>query len=820
MQSCRILVLVCAWSIASAAWAVSPSIESVSPGVGQRGADFQLKLVGAGLAEPTEVMLYSPGVKCEALQAPSDNELLVQLRATADCPLGTHAFRIRTPKGISELRTFRVTPFPVVIAEEPNEKLAEAKSVPVNVTVSGVLESGDVDCFQISLRSGDRLSAEVEAIRLGGAMLDTVLTIFGPDGKVIVRADDTPLFRQDPFATIVVPVDGSYVIQIRESNFEGDENSRYALHIGTFPRPSSVYPAGGQVGQAVKVQFGGDGAGSWEQEIRLPIAPVNDYPLFAVNRGLGAPTPNPFRVSPFANVLESEPNDDPTTLRGKVTQLPSAFNGILQGDGDVDCFPCELSAGARFQFEVFAARVGSPIDTVLSILDESGNLLASNDDDETHDSRLLFTAPYQGTFLLRIAEKRGTGGANCVYRVEACQPEPRLSTFLPRPNRLSQERQAIAVPRGNRVAAMLGVQRFDVDGDIRLQVQGLPSGVASSPVSISPDRYWTPVVFEAQPDAAIAGALADLVASTAAGQNSVSGHFVQVVDLVAGSADALFHSVTVNQLAIAVIEEAPLAISLEQPQSPLPHDGTIGLKVRVVRAGDFDGPVDVTLPFLPSWVDGPAKITIPAGVSTAIYPLRAHAQAESRAWQICAEAKPGTPAPRSVTAEPAPGAPMVRRGRRSRSASAVDVAVSSQLVPLAVSIAPVSGTLATVAAEPGKTVNLVCELQRTGDLPDQLTATLEGLPNRVHAEPVTIAADDRRIIFVLKTEPTAPLGSFNSLVCRLSGVMGGQEVSYCVGRGGVLKIEPAGTLVLDDSGRALSPLEALRRSQRNNVEKE
>src|SRR5262245_5131964 len=312
------------WVVACVASAASPSVESVSPGIGQRGTQFQLKLVGAGLAEAAEVMLYLPGVTCEGLKPTSDNELVVRLKATADCQPGTHPFRIRTPKGISELRTFRVTPFPVVVADEPNETPAEAKPVRANVTVAGVLESGDVDCFEISLRRGDRLAAEVEAIRLGGSMLDTVLTIFGPDGKPVATVDDTPLFHQDPCATILAPADGKYVVQVRETNFDGDENSRYALHIGTFPRPAYAFPAGGPAGQAIRVRFGGDAVGSREQEIQLPKAAQGDFRLFASQNGLAAPTPNPFRVSPFANVLEAEPNDEASGLRTVTTTLPIA----------------------------------------------------------------------------------------------------------------------------------------------------------------------------------------------------------------------------------------------------------------------------------------------------------------------------------------------------------------------------------------------------------------------------------------------------------------------------------------------------------------
>jgi hypothetical protein len=143
----------------------------------------------------------------------------------------------------------------------------------------------------------------------------------------------------------------------------------------------------------------------------------------------------------------------------------------------------------------------------------------------------------------------------------------------------------------------------------------------------------------------------------------------------------------------------------------------------------------------------------------------------------------------------------------------VDVAVASQLVTLHIADPPVTGRLATTATEPGKTINLACELDWTGEVPDRLTAVLEGLPNRVRAEPVTIAKADRRATFSVACEGTAPLGTFSGLVCRLSGVVRGQEVSFCVGRGGVLKIEPPGKVVVDDSGRVLSPLEALRRSQ-------
>src|SRR5262245_53292664 len=78
--------------IAIPASAAVPSLESVSPGIGQRGNEFELRIIGAGLNDAEECLLYSPGVTCIGLAAPSENELKVKLRAAADCRLGSHAF--------------------------------------------------------------------------------------------------------------------------------------------------------------------------------------------------------------------------------------------------------------------------------------------------------------------------------------------------------------------------------------------------------------------------------------------------------------------------------------------------------------------------------------------------------------------------------------------------------------------------------------------------------------------------------------------------------------------------------------------------------
>src|SRR5262245_43785482 len=171
MRTSLVALLAMAWSAPAVLLADAPSVESASPGIGRRDSEFELKFVGANLADAEDVMLYSPGVACLGVKAVSDNELIARFRSASDCPLGSHAFRVRTKGGLSELRIFRITPFPLVAAEEPNESPDAAQPVAANVTITGVLESGDVDDFRLTLRRGDRLAAEIEAMRLGGRML-------------------------------------------------------------------------------------------------------------------------------------------------------------------------------------------------------------------------------------------------------------------------------------------------------------------------------------------------------------------------------------------------------------------------------------------------------------------------------------------------------------------------------------------------------------------------------------------------------------------------------------------------------------------------
>lgn len=785
----------------------TPTIEAVHPGVGQRGSEFTITFTGARLTDAQELMFYRSGLACKKVVAEDENTVRATLTAAATCPLGEHAFRLRTKGGASELRTISISPFPVIVEVEPNDTRDKAQRLKLNTTLAGVVESGDTDTVAVELKKGQRLSAEVEAIRLGGdTVVDLALAVHAPDGKMLAAADDNSLFHQDPFATVLAPADGFYTITITDTNHGGGENHRYALHIGSFIRPNTIYPVGGQAGTEISLQLLGDPVGEVTQKIALPRAgiPFEFYPSDGLT---SAPTAHPFRVSDCPNVFEVEPNNDPARLSGTSSKWPIAFNGIIGQKGDVDFYRFTAKKGDSLQAEVFAYRVGSPLDSVVNVYDPTGRLLVSGDDDETHDSKVRFTAPSDGEYMIRVTDKRGQGGPGFVYRVEIEQPTPGLAVFMPIAERKSQAKQVIAVPRGNRVTTFLAVRRDGLNGEVKLSTGTLPIGVTLDAATIPAGDYLVPVTFSATADAPLGGKLVDVAGTLHDRGREWSGGFRQLIDHARGPGDSAFHTTIVGQLAVVVVDPVPLTVKVVPPATPLVADGSLEVTVEVNRGEGFAGPVEVCFPYLPPGVESPATLEIPADKSRATVTMNALPGTGPVDCRIVAEAKPiSTRRRRDPTAAGGMGGGM----RRSGSASPDAPPVASELVSLRLSDAVVRGSFAPVCVEQGREVRVMCDINAKTPLPTTFQAMLVGLPPRAIAEPVTVRQVDRRIEFRVTVAPTTPLGEVSSLVCELAGNMDGQPVVYRVGRGGSMKIDPPGGTKVDADGRPLSPLDALR----------
>ncbi len=748
--------------------AISPQLTSTSPAGAQRGAEVELTLRGERLADAQEILWYSPGFQVVKLEVPTHQAAVVkaQIKIAPDCQLGEHALRLRCASGISDLRTFWVGPFPSVKDSGTNSDFTQPQPIALNVTVEGVVENEAVHYYRVEAKKGQRLSAEVEGMRLGRTLFDPFVAIMDERRFVLASSDDTALLLQDPTCSVLAPKDGTYVIQVRESSYGGNANCQYRLHVGTFPRPTGVFPAGGKTGETLTVKFLSGLTNEFTQQVKLPEEAQERLAVFAEQDGQSAPSPNWLRVSTFANVLEVEPNDDKEHATPAGTNIPVALNGIISKDNDVDWYRFGATQGQVIEMNVYARRLRSPLDSVLNVYDTNGASLASNDDASGADSYLRFTAPATGDFLLRVSDHLKQGGPDFFYRVELTPVAGRLALKVPDVSRNNaQERKSIVVPRGNRFAIMVQAERQNFGGDLVIQAPELPGGMSFQCDHLPANQTLVPVVFEAGPEAPIAGKLCDLVGTPVDAAQKLQGRIRQDFVFARGEPnDSVYSQTVVEKIAAAVVEEVPFKIKIVEPKVPLVRSGTMDLKIAAERKPGFEEPIAVRMIYNPPGVGAANEVVIPKGETHAWYRVNANGDAEVRAWKIAMLA--------TATVSGAPAW------------------VSSPLTTLSVAESFVTMKIEMASAEQGQPARVLGTLEQKVPFEGKATCRLLGLPNGATTSEGAFTKDDKQIVFDVATTAATPVGQHKSLFCAVTIMKDGEPIPHTLGGGGCLRIDP------------------------------
>jgi len=229
------------------------------------------------------------------------------------------------------------------------------------------------------------------------------------------------------------------------------------------PSSTHIFPAGGQRGTSVKVRVGGeclppgmsfklygDGVTAadmlgtevkarYEPSIRRPprdadgIGAANANPRewpseikIASNAELGArhwrvagawggTQPRPFIVGDLPEFIETESNSLPE--RAESVVLPIVINGQIAGERDQDFFEFAAKAGEVVVCDVLSARIGSPLDPILTITDARGTRMETQEVRVGSDPVLAFKAATAGKYRLHVANLGFAGGPAYVYRI-------------------------------------------------------------------------------------------------------------------------------------------------------------------------------------------------------------------------------------------------------------------------------------------------------------------------------------------------------------------------------------------------------------------
>jgi hypothetical protein len=345
--------------------------------------------------------------------------------------------------------------------------------------VNGQIMPGDVDRYRFTAGKGQRLVAAASARELIPYLADAVpgwfqatLALYDTKGHELAYSDDYR-FHPDPVLSCEIPEDGEYVVEIKDAIYRGREDFVYRIAVGELPFVTSIFPLGGRAGARAAVAVDG-----WN----LPVARLKPevrepgIHLLSVQKDGWRSNLVPFAVDTLPECLEKETNDSLQTAQ-PVT-LPIIVNGRIDKGGDSDVFRFDARAGDEIVAEVYARRLGSPLDSAIKLTDAAGKQLAFNDDHEdkgtglnTHhaDSWLHTTLASNGTYYLHLGNAQQQGGSEYGYRLRIGPPRPDFELRMA-PASLNT-RTGMTIP-----ITVYALRKDGFSGDITLELKDAPTG--------------------------------------------------------------------------------------------------------------------------------------------------------------------------------------------------------------------------------------------------------------------------------------------------------------------------------------------------------
>ena len=601
------------------------SLGAPSPRGGVRGSTVVLKLNGQGVGQATQIHFSAPGLTATLKpREPADpNAIDAVLTIAPNAPTGVHRFWVRTPLGTPGSQLFTVSAEPETAEVEPNDTLANATKAPLPSTLVGAIDKpGEIDQFQFPAEQGQTLVFQLLARGLGSA-LNGLLELRDEQGATLAtarRSDD----GREPVLVYHVERAGELRLSVADTDLGGSGGHFYRIRAGSNPLLRSVWPLAVEIQQepsARQPELQGHGENLPSVKVPAQVASglkpgtlieVPSLALPGTEAWSGAGSRKIVAVEGPVDVETAAANDTPE--QAVKISSPGGFSGRIDSPGDVDYVRFEAKRGERWVVEVHGRRLGSPLDSVIEVLDADGRsvpravlrpvrettvafrdhnssgksirltwpwngfepgdhvligkellriqeLPRNPDDDavfwgtggtrfnsgermaylgttpehhaqgqtiskvEVHppgatfpaggqrpvtltyrnddggpgldkDSWILFEAPADGSYVVRVEDVRGLGGPEVGYHlsVRKARPDFRVSLASNTPN----------IPRGAGVFVPVNLERIDgFRGSVEVHVQGLPAGIRAAPTVIEQDQYTADLLFLADADAPV-----------------------------------------------------------------------------------------------------------------------------------------------------------------------------------------------------------------------------------------------------------------------------------------------------------------------------
>ena len=337
---------------------------------------------------------------------------------------------------------------------EQNYQMPPLKRQPVEFTVpsavNGQIEPGEADHFKFRAKKGEEIFFALKGRKLNPFIGDGVPGNFQPvlevkdaAGKSLAFADDN-YFDPDPILNFKAPEDGMYTLEIRDALYRGREDFVYRIDVrkGAYVRPALQAP-------------------------RLGI-----------------------------------PESCEHTAAGEVLELPRLISGTVSAPGQEKIFRFKAQKDQRVVAEVFARRLGSPLDSILKIYGPDGKQIAVNDDfsrpniglNMQHiDSYIAFKAPAAGVYTVKLSDTSGAGNRDHHFFLRLDRPRPDFRVYLV-PSGVWVSPDTAGDPVKVVVEKLDGFNgeiSFEIKDNSPVKISGIksiPAGAEESQISFS--SYW------------------------------------------------------------------------------------------------------------------------------------------------------------------------------------------------------------------------------------------------------------------------------------------------------------------------------------------
>jgi hypothetical protein len=623
----QILLSVTLIAAATSAFAEPPVASYIFPAGGQRGTTVAFKVGGLYLNDACNFDLHGAGITASKRIARTNTlwfegppmvppasqqgdkypqDFAGEVRIDSVAPLGTRYWRVTTSQGTTPLKKFVVGELPEIVEDEiDGDPIPTAVTLPV--TINGrIFPREDVDLWTFAASKGDVVSCEVCAARIGSP-LDAHLEVHGPDGRLI--AENSAIPGPDAGLRFKAPLAGRYELRICDTAFRGSQDAVYRLTVTRGPVVDGAYPLGGRRHSPVDLHLIGANLSHESLRVALPDA---DSSSFVVHPQLGRGTWGDLRLE--LNDLPEYLEETAHSAAGgaHMATVPAVLNGRILHPGEVDLWQITAHKGEKLLLDLRAGRLGSLLDSVLTIVDSSGKRLATCDDmapGET-DSRLTWNVPADGTYRIRVEDRLPSrGGPLYAYRLDveraATAPDFRLQLAT----------DAVNVERGHEARLTVTAKRSGgFQGPIALAIDGLPAGVRATVPAIAERAQKAEIVLRVNANARVTTTEVSISGLAAIAGKTVWRAAVRPSD----PGDP-----PIDRVAIAVAVPTPFQFTASYDQAYTPRGSVQVRHYRLARNG-YAGALTVCLADkqfrYKQGVSGPT-VVVPAGVDQFDYPL-------------------------------------------------------------------------------------------------------------------------------------------------------------------------------------------------------